>query len=97
MKDKPILNWRKSSHSGHSGGECVEVADLTPMIDVHWRKTSHSGHSGHSGGDCVEVADLTPVIGIRDSKNPDGPHLALNRTAWRALADAIKTGVHDRS
>ncbi|QFG21531.1 DUF397 domain-containing protein [Actinomadura sp. WMMB 499] len=98
MKDKPILNWRKSSHSGHSGGECVEVADLTPSITnrdlPNWRKSSHSDHHG---GECVEVADLTPVIGVRDSKNPDGPKLALNRADWQALTDAIKTGAHDRS
>jgi hypothetical protein len=33
MKDTSIY-WRKSSHSGHSGGDCVEVADLTPVIGV---------------------------------------------------------------
>ena len=26
--------WRKSSHSSGQGGECVEVADLAPMIAV---------------------------------------------------------------
>nr|WP_254716749.1 DUF397 domain-containing protein [Actinomadura sp. WMMB 499] len=53
----------------------------------NWRKSSHSGHEG---GDCVEIADLTPVIGIRDSKNPDGAKLALDRVAWRALVREIK-------
>ncbi|GAA4099461.1 DUF397 domain-containing protein [Actinomadura miaoliensis] len=24
--------WRKSSHSAHQGGECVEVASLAPVI-----------------------------------------------------------------
>ncbi|WP_329257293.1 DUF397 domain-containing protein [Actinoallomurus sp. NBC_01490] len=40
------LDWRKSSRSDASGGNCVEVAAL-------WRKSSRSGASG---GDCVEVA-----------------------------------------
>jgi hypothetical protein len=40
------LDWRKSSRSGGSGGNCVEVAPL-------WRKSSRSGGSG---GECVEVA-----------------------------------------
>ncbi|MGW1912753.1 DUF397 domain-containing protein [Streptomyces sp. NPDC002076] len=26
--------WRKSSYSGSNGGDCVEVADLTPAIAV---------------------------------------------------------------
>ncbi|MGW4727847.1 DUF397 domain-containing protein [Streptomyces shenzhenensis] len=26
--------WRKSSYSGDTGGDCVEVADLTPRIAV---------------------------------------------------------------
>ncbi|TQM00091.1 uncharacterized protein DUF397 [Actinoallomurus bryophytorum] len=38
--------WRKSSHSGNSGGQCVEVT-------LEWRK---SGRSGDTGGSCVEVA-----------------------------------------
>ncbi|MFD0688196.1 DUF397 domain-containing protein [Actinomadura fibrosa] len=28
------IEWRKSSHSGHSGGECVEVAGLGDGIGV---------------------------------------------------------------
>ncbi|WP_084337955.1 DUF397 domain-containing protein [Actinomadura oligospora] len=58
-------HWRKSSHSGHEGGDCVEVADLTKVAGVrdskgsgHWRKSSHSAHEG---GQCVEVAGLGPV------------------------------------
>ncbi|WP_406335832.1 DUF397 domain-containing protein [Streptomyces zaomyceticus] len=26
--------WRKSSYSGDTGGECIEIADLTPHIAV---------------------------------------------------------------
>jgi hypothetical protein len=43
--------WRKSSHSGGSGGNCVEIATLPS-----WRKSSRSDGSG---GECVEVAVLT--------------------------------------
>ncbi|MFB9832638.1 DUF397 domain-containing protein [Actinoallomurus acaciae] len=39
------LDWRKSSRSGASGGNCVEVTAL-------WRKSSRSDGSG---GNCVEV------------------------------------------
>jgi Domain of unknown function (DUF397) len=45
-------DWRKSSRSGGSGGECVEIAAV-------WRKSSRSDGSG---GACVEVA----LISVRD-------------------------------
>jgi len=32
--DLARTKWRKSSHSGHDGGECVEVAPLNGMIAV---------------------------------------------------------------
>ncbi|MEU8799195.1 DUF397 domain-containing protein [Spirillospora sp. NPDC048819] len=28
------VHWRKSNHSGHSGGDCVEVAGLNLVIGV---------------------------------------------------------------
>ncbi|MEU3513959.1 DUF397 domain-containing protein [Streptomyces sp. NPDC006654] len=44
-----------------------------------WFKSSYS--SG-SEGDCVEVAVSPPTIHIRDSKNRQGPQLALSPAAW---------------
>lgn len=35
--------WRKSSYSGGTGGECVEVADLTPHIAVRDSKGGEHG------------------------------------------------------
>ncbi|MBW8483619.1 DUF397 domain-containing protein [Actinomadura parmotrematis] len=40
------LVWRKSSHSGTQGGDCIEVAPA-------WRTSSRSAEQG---GECVEVA-----------------------------------------
>lgn len=34
MKEMPTVPWRKSSHSDHSGGECIEVADFATVIGV---------------------------------------------------------------
>ncbi|MFL6122554.1 DUF397 domain-containing protein [Actinophytocola sp.] len=72
--------WRKSSHSGSEGTNCVEVA---------WRKSSHSGDEGTN---CVEVAwsnhqppSTSEGVLVRDSKNPDGPMLSIPTTAWRLL------------
>ncbi len=79
------VRWSKSSYSGHSGGDCVEVASL-------WRKSSYSGHSG---GECVEVADLSPMVGVRDSKDPDGPKLTFSASAWSAFTRSVKSNEHD--
>ncbi|WP_369234488.1 DUF397 domain-containing protein [Streptomyces sp. R21] len=35
--------WRKSSYSGTSGGECVEVAPLTPHIAIRDSKNPEGG------------------------------------------------------
>lgn len=34
MTDMPGVHWRKSSHSDHSGGNCIELAHLAPGIGV---------------------------------------------------------------
>lgn len=56
-----------------------------------WRKSVRSG----SGENCVEVANLPGIVALRDSKNPDGGALTVPRGAWRALADQIRSGLHD--
>ncbi|MFI0366303.1 DUF397 domain-containing protein [Actinomadura sp. 1N219] len=59
---------------------------------INWRKSSYSGVQE---GNCVEVADLTSLVAVRDSKDPHGPRLTLNTTAWHALTRHIKSGDHD--
>ncbi|SEP84093.1 DUF397 domain-containing protein [Streptomyces radiopugnans] len=66
------LSWFKSSYSSGSGGDCVEVA-------LSWHKSSHS--SG-GDGDCVEVASCPGTVHVRDSKDKDGPQLAVAPEAW---------------
>ncbi|WP_395362394.1 DUF397 domain-containing protein [Streptomyces sp. YH02] len=75
------LAWFKSSYSDASGGNCIEVA-------YDWRKSSYSSSEG---GNCVEVAAHPTAIHIRDSKNPDGPQLAVAPAAWTAFV-GTKTG-----
>jgi len=57
-----------------------------------WRKSSHSGSSG---GECVEVALFGDGNAVRDSKNPDGGFLAMERDVWAAFVSQIKLGVYD--
>ncbi|MCT2585978.1 DUF397 domain-containing protein [Actinophytocola gossypii] len=80
-----LTAWRKSSFSGTSGSDCVEVA---------WRKSSFSEGSGSS---CVEVAFPIPphrstrddlAVAVRDSKNATGPMLTVPRASWRRFVEA---------
>ncbi|MER7397558.1 DUF397 domain-containing protein [Streptomyces sp. NPDC000151] len=50
---------------------------------LKWFKSSYSGSEG---GACVEVATTPTTIHIRDSKDPDGPQLAVTPEAWAAFA-----------
>ncbi|MFJ4523675.1 DUF397 domain-containing protein [Streptomyces sp. NPDC088810] len=47
MRRHQTLNnarWRKSSYSGNTGGDCVEVADLPALVAVRDSKKPHSAH-----------------------------------------------------
>ncbi len=57
------LIWHKSSYST-GNGDCVQVG---------WRTSSYSTNEG----DCVEVATVPDRVLVRDSKDPDGPALAV--------------------
>jgi Domain of unknown function (DUF397) len=60
------------------------------MPTIRWRKSTYS-----DVGDCVEVAGIAPVVAVRDSKDPEGPRLALSAAEWTAFARRIKDGAHD--
>jgi Domain of unknown function (DUF397) len=63
--------WQKSSYSC-SNGNCVEVG---------WRTSSYSV----SNGGCVQVAPAPARVLVRDSKDPEGPALAVPTPAWRSF------------
>ncbi len=55
-----------------------------------WRKSSYSNGEG---GSCVEVADgYTGVQPVRDSKDPEGPALVFDASAWTAFITDVKAG-----
>lgn len=47
--------------------------------NLAWFKSSYSGGSGD---DCIEVAACPATIHIRDSKDRQGPQLALSPATW---------------
>ncbi|MFH0515640.1 DUF397 domain-containing protein [Streptomyces sp. M41] len=86
------LAWFKSSYSGGSGDDCVEVAlswrkstyssgdgDDCVEVALPWHKSTHS--SGGSG-DCVEVAPCATAVHVRDTKDRQGPQFAVAPAAW---------------
>ncbi|MFJ4711535.1 DUF397 domain-containing protein [Streptomyces sp. NPDC088785] len=79
--------WHKSTYSGGSGGDCLEVA--TDFPGAAWHKSTYSGGQG---GDCLEVATTAhpELVPVRDSKNPDGPKLVLRAAAWSAFIDDLR-------
>jgi len=79
--DLGAAHWRKSTRSSNISN-CVEVA----FLDAEWRKSTRSSDSNT----CVEVAFAGPAVGLRDSKNTEGPLLALPATAFTALKATLR-------
>ncbi|GHE37708.1 DUF397 domain-containing protein [Streptomyces capitiformicae] len=80
--DLDAATWYKSSYSGGSGGDCLEVA--------RWHKSSYSGGDD---GNCLEVAVAQghPThLPVRDSKTPHGPKLVFRAEAWSAFVEDLK-------
>ncbi|MGI5259463.1 DUF397 domain-containing protein [Streptomyces angustmyceticus] len=87
--DLSNVTWRKSSHSNSDGGQCIEVSDDL-LTTATWRKSSHSNQDG---GNCLEVSDDFPaLVPVRDSKDPHGPALLFDATAWSSFVTTVKSG-----
>ncbi|MGW2294839.1 MULTISPECIES: DUF397 domain-containing protein [Streptomyces] len=50
--------------------------------ELAWFKSSYSGTQGDN---CVEVAAVPEAVYVRDSKDKQGPQLAVDPTAWTAF------------
>ncbi|MGQ0775977.1 MAG: DUF397 domain-containing protein [Pseudonocardiales bacterium] len=48
---------------------------------IVWRTSSYSGN----GGACVQVASAPDRVLVRDSKDPDGPALAVPTAEWQVF------------
>lgn len=83
-----MIAWRKSSRSGNTSGNCVEVGA--------WRKSSRSG-SGGNAGNCVEAGQLTDGTGIavRDTKHRTGATFTFTPDTWSGFVANLKTGTFD--
>ncbi|MFC9505077.1 DUF397 domain-containing protein [Streptomyces sp. NPDC057002] len=55
--------------------------------ELAWFKSSYS--SGPDGDSCIEVAIAPHTIHVRDSKQEQGPRLALSLTAWTGFVSGV--------
>lgn len=59
------------------------------MLNTEWRKSTKSGNSGA----CVEARlGHDGRVQVRDSKDPDGPVLTFDSSAWDAFLAGVKDG-----
>ncbi|MBC3992822.1 DUF397 domain-containing protein [Streptomyces sp. AC563] len=60
------------------------------------RRWVKSSYSDGEGGQCVEwapgYAATARVVPVRDSKDPHGPTLTFESTAWAAFIAGVKAG-----
>ncbi|WP_024935221.1 DUF397 domain-containing protein [Actinomadura welshii] len=74
------MGWRQS---GSSEAEAALI----------WRKSTYSEGSE---GQCVEAAPMSGHgVALRDSKDTDGPMLAMTPSAWASLLADFKAGAFD--
>jgi hypothetical protein len=57
------------------------------LNNLRWRKSSRSGSNGTH---CIELATIPDTVAVRDSKDPEGPKLLVNREEFRHFAAAIR-------
>jgi uncharacterized protein DUF397 len=52
---------------------------------IVWHTSSYS----YGNGACVQVAAAPDRVLVRDSKDPDGPAMAVPTPAWRAFLSTV--------
>lgn len=91
-------SWRKSSYSGSSGSDCVEVgawrkatyssSNGDACVEVAaWRKATYSSGSGTN---CVEVGQGARMVSVRDTKDRDGFALSIDAGAWERFTGSLR-------
>ncbi|MGP4051564.1 DUF397 domain-containing protein [Streptomyces sp. 2A115] len=65
----------------------MNIARSTPDARSSWFKSSYSNGAG---GECVECAPTVGGALLRDSKNAEGPVVAVRAHAWRDFIRALE-------
>lgn len=88
------IQWHKSSYSGGSTGNCVEVgwrksshsSGGANCVEARWHKSSYST----GGSNCVEVANTQPSVLVRDTQHRPLGHLDFPSGEWASFLTAAK-------
>jgi len=77
------VTWRKSSRSGPTGGNCVEIAALLgSALDGALNGALNGAPSG--------------AVAVRDSQQPDGLALIFTAATWQAFTGGLAAGLDRR-
>ncbi|MEU2183335.1 DUF397 domain-containing protein [Streptomyces thermolilacinus] len=68
----------------------IRVAAARDGAALQWRRSSYSSNGPET--DCVEVAATDSTVHVRDSKNVDGPRLAVARHSWSSFVAYASEG-----
>ena len=59
-------------------------------LSLQWFKSSYS--SGSEGDSCVEIATFSEAVHVRDSKDVQGPQIAVAPSSWVAFVTYTSAG-----
>ncbi|MEV5572907.1 DUF397 domain-containing protein [Spirillospora sp. NPDC052269] len=85
---REFIGWVKRSGLAPQGGRM-------PAPQSHHTAWRRSTHSQGGGSDCVEAAAVGDRCALRDSKDADGPVLAVDASSWREFVGRVKRSVYD--
>ena len=68
----------------------IRNASAGGASELAWFKSSYS--DGPDGESCVEVATSPGAVHVRDSKNIEGPRLAVTSAAWADFVTHVSEG-----
>jgi hypothetical protein len=81
--------WKRKDGFGHDAQywrrrDRETIMTTTDRLD--WRKPTYS----NSSSNCVEVASQPVVVAIRDTKDREGPRLAVRPADWAAFTRRLR-------
>ncbi|PAZ17491.1 DUF397 domain-containing protein [Streptomyces sp. SA15] len=65
----------------------MHKASAGDASELAWFKSSYSG--GNDGESCVELATTPGTVHVRDSKQIEGPRLALTPRSWADFVSGV--------
>lgn len=81
--------WRKSSRSEDNGGQCVELADLTPEIGIRDSKNPQAGYLKVSRSELARLITRIKTGGTGCPRKPGPPVAGRGTHGVHRCEDAL--------